>query len=104
METNWSDEQVIAYNCTGPNAYLLVKGTDYTISLCKLLCPTLHTEQKIIQEHVMEYGVHWNTLALLSVMQALLQPIFGQTTISAVRVVLAIHESLSIASGVLQTC
>lgn len=50
---------------------------------------------KKVQEHVTEYGVHWNffiTLALLPVTQTFLHPVFQQVTISAVAVVLAVCE------------
>lgn len=69
---------------------VLVKGTEYPVC-----CPWTYINHVVIllQEHVTEYGVHWNfflTLAFLPILQVLLHPIIIYFPISLIGILVAV--------------
>jgi phosphatidylinositol glycan class W len=73
---------------------LLVKGTEYPVR--KDIIYSKPPKLTSVQEHVSEYGVHWNffiTLALLPIMQVLLHPLIARIPLSLLGITVAIGLS-----------
>jgi phosphatidylinositol glycan class W len=74
---------------------LLVKSTDYpgVRSFPSCVIPIVKPQ---VQEHVSEYGTHWNfflTLAVIPPLQMALQPLFQFFPVNAIGIAVAISES-----------
>lgn len=75
---------------------LLVKGTDYPVSTLYLTANN-NRSSNLSQEHVSEYGVHWNfflTLSILAISQVFFHPFLIKVPAATLGLVLALSKWL----------